>query len=88
MRTTGDENTEVDRIREVIRLLMLALDNCNKLLVQAEEANQSSGQDNAPQLKRPSAEHSTLAGSGSSLPGPCAALPRGAGDAPLVHPKG
>lgn len=55
MATKGDEKTDVEKIREVIRLLNLALDKCNKLLVHTEECIQSSGQDNEPRLKRPSA---------------------------------
>ena len=55
MATTGDEKAELETIRQVIRLLNVALDNCNKLLVQAEESIRLSGQDNEPRRKRPSA---------------------------------
>jgi hypothetical protein len=55
MATEGDEKTDVERIREVVRLLNLALDKCNELLVQAEKSIQLSGQDSEPRLKRPSA---------------------------------
>ena len=55
MVTKGHEKTEAERIREVIRLLLLALDNCNKMLALAEKSTQLSGQDNDPPLKLPSA---------------------------------
>ena len=55
MVTKGDEKTEAERIREMIRMLHHALDNCNKLLALAEETTQLSGQDNEPPLKHPSA---------------------------------
>jgi hypothetical protein len=47
MATTGDGKTDVERIREAISLLSLALDKCNELLVQAEEI-QSLGRDEGP----------------------------------------
>ena len=51
MATEGEPKTDVERIMEMIRLLNLALDRCNKLLAQAEDSVQASGQDNEPRLK-------------------------------------
>ena len=53
MAAKANETTGVEKIREVIRLLKLTLDDCNKLLV--KESIQLSGQENEPRLKRPSA---------------------------------
>ena len=53
MVTRGDEKTDAERIREMIRMLHHALSNCNKLLALAEEATQVSGQDKELPLKRP-----------------------------------
>ena len=55
MATNGKQKSDVERIREVIRLLNRALRNCTKLLVEAKASVQLSGQDNEPRLKRPSA---------------------------------
>jgi hypothetical protein len=52
MATKGDEKTDVERIREAIRLINLALDKCNSLLERAEKSIQLSGQDNRPRRKR------------------------------------
>lgn len=43
MATKGDVKTDVERIREAIRLLNLTLDKCNELLVQAEAIQVSKG---------------------------------------------
>ena len=40
--------SEIDNLNEVIRLLSLALDDCRKLLAEAERAARFSDQDNDP----------------------------------------
>ena len=55
MPSDEEAKTDVEKIREMIRLLNRALDNCNKLLAHVEAPEQISGQDNEPNVKRPSA---------------------------------
>lgn len=55
MAAKDDGKTEIERLREVIRLLNRAIYDCNRLLMQAEASIEASGQDNEPRLKRPSA---------------------------------
>jgi hypothetical protein len=44
----NDEN-KVDRLKEAIRLLNLALESCEKLVAEAKKSVHRSGQDNDPE---------------------------------------
>ena len=48
MATKSDDLPQNERIREVIRLLKLALDDCYRFLGENEEAVRQSKQDNDP----------------------------------------
>ena len=48
MATRSEDVFETDRLREVVRLLKLALENCQRLLAQAERDVLMSKQDNDP----------------------------------------
>ena len=48
---TNPDKSSVERIKDVIRLLNLALEECERHLCEAEEAVRKSGQDNHPETK-------------------------------------
>ena len=49
MATNAEEKSETDRIKDVIRLLNLALEDCHRYLAEAEAAVEQSKQDNRPE---------------------------------------
>jgi hypothetical protein len=49
MAPQADDESKVDRLKEAIRLLGLALESCEKLLAEAEKSIHRSGQDNDPE---------------------------------------
>jgi hypothetical protein len=48
MAPKADDESKVDRLKEAVRLLKLAVESCEKLVAQAEERIARSGQDNEP----------------------------------------
>jgi hypothetical protein len=51
MASHSTDGSEVECIREVIRLLNLALDDCNRYLEEAERAQSASQRNNRPELR-------------------------------------
>jgi hypothetical protein len=48
MATKSEHKSESDRLKEVVKLLRLALDDCHRLLTEAEKDVHESRQDNDP----------------------------------------